>query len=66
MIHMFQQQTIVIKALVETLKSQGLVQKRDLDAYEALFLASEARRLALELQVEEAYRAAGKVLGVTV
>jgi hypothetical protein len=64
-IEMFKNQTLVFAALVETLKSQGIVQTGDLAAYDEFVAGNEARRAALEQHVEEEYRRFAKVLGVT-
>jgi len=64
MIHMFQQQMMVIKSLIETLKSQGFVQGGDLEAYDALVCSSESVRSEIESQVAKDYREAALTCGV--
>lgn len=64
-IEMFKQQALAFAALVETLKSQGIVERGDLAAYDDLVCENEAARDALEKQVEDQYRGFATILGVT-
>jgi hypothetical protein len=64
LVEMFKQQRMVFVTLVETLKSQGIVQDGDLLAYDALVNENESHRDELEAQVEAEYQGFAKVLGV--
>jgi hypothetical protein len=63
-VEMFKMQNQAFAALVEALKSQGIVQKGDLAAYDQLIVRSESGRSLLDSQVEEAYQGFATVLGV--
>jgi hypothetical protein len=62
-IEMFKQQTLLYAGLIETLKSRGLLERSDLDAFDALVSASS--REFLEQRIEDDYRRIGTTLGVT-
>jgi hypothetical protein len=62
-IEMFKQQTLLYAGLVEALKSQGLLGKGDLAAFDALVSASS--REGLEQRLEAEYLSNAKILGVT-
>lgn len=63
---MFKHQTLVFATLIETLKSQGIVQNGDLAAYDQLLSQDENLRNVLEKQVEDQYRDMARILGVNV
>lgn len=65
-IEMFKHQTLVFATLIETLKSQGIVQNGDLAAYDQLLSQDENLRNVLEKQVEDQYRDMARILGVNV
>jgi len=66
MIEMFKHQTRVISTLIAVLEGQGIVQKGDLEAYDALVSTDERRVRELEGHVEETYRGFAKVLNVDI
>ena len=63
-IEMFKQQTLVYAGLVELLKSRGILEPGDLDAFDSLVSASS--RQALEQRLVEHYRATAKILGLEI
>lgn len=65
-IEMFKHQTLVFATLIETLKSQGIVQNGDLAAYDQLLSQDENLRNVLEKQVEDQYCDMARILGVNV
>ena len=60
---MFKQQTLYYAGLVELLKSRGILDRTDLEAFDQL--VSDTKRELLERIVEEDYLKCGRVLGVT-
>jgi hypothetical protein len=62
-IEMFKQQTLYYAALVEALKSRGILDRGDLQAFDDFVSASS--REALERNVKAHYLEQCKVLGVT-
>ena len=64
-VEMFKQQMRVISTLIAVLQSRGILEKGDLDAYDALQSADEPQVNALEGEVEAIYQRFAKVLGVT-
>lgn len=62
-IEMFKQQTLFYAGIIEVLKSRGLLEKGDLDAFDELVSASS--REFLEQRTEDDYRRIGTLLGVT-
>jgi len=62
-IEMFKQQALYYAGLVEILKSRGVIDRDDLDAFDSL--VSSTTRELLEQNVQEDYLRCGKILGVT-
>jgi hypothetical protein len=62
-IEMFKQQTLFYAALVEVLKSRGVIEAGDLDRFDAWI--SGTKRELLEQNVQEDYLTSGRILGVT-
>ncbi|HUN83604.1 MAG TPA: hypothetical protein VMU48_04460 [Terracidiphilus sp.] len=62
-IEMFKHQTVIYAGLVEALKSRGVLEQGDLQAFDALVTFSS--REVVEQNIEELYRSTAAILGVT-
>lgn len=62
-IEMFKHLTVVYAGLVEALKSRGVLERGDLQAFDALVTASS--RKLVEQNIDELYRSTAAILGVT-
>ena len=63
-IEMFKHQTVIYAGLVEALKSRGVLEQGDLQAFDALVSASSQQLLEENTKAE--YLAHAKTLGVTI
>jgi hypothetical protein len=63
MIEMFKQQDLQYAGLAELLRSRGVLERGDLERFDALVL--NTKRELLEQTVAESYLECGRVLGVT-
>ena len=65
MIHMFTDQALAIKALIEILKTREVIEDGDFLAFASLVSQSRTLRSSVEDQVGADYLAAAKVLDIT-
>jgi hypothetical protein len=62
-IEMFKQQTLYYAGLVELLKSRGVIERGDLEAFDSLVAGT--KRELLERRVVNDYLESGRILGVS-
>jgi hypothetical protein len=64
MVWMFTRQTMLIEALVELLKSRGIVESSDVEAFEALVFERETLDRAILESVGSQYTKFAQLLGI--
>jgi len=64
MVFMFARQNMLISALIEILRSRGVMHDGDVEAYEALIRSEEGENLEHFHAVVNQYQAYGQLLGI--
>jgi len=64
MVHMFARQMMLFQSLLEILKSRGVLQRGDIEAFEALVREEEQEHLEIFHAVVNQYQAFARELGI--